>query len=111
MTNSMKYEPKAWWLDGVMRDPGFYRWHAESADWVAVERPKSSRFQDIKEKLRVVYGVSLKRVDDEFRVVLRGRPEATAYYTFDLGDAFATGVTMALQAHPIRDYRGEPVHL
>lgn len=54
-----------------------------------------SRFQEIKNKLRVVHGMTITRRDGEYRVNFREGREATAYYTNDMEDAFATGVTMA----------------
>lgn len=40
-------------------------------------------------------GCTLVRTDDEYRVNLRGRGEATAYYTNDLTDAVHTARAMA----------------
>jgi hypothetical protein len=47
-------------------------------------------FREAKDKLRVVYGVTLSRRDGEYRVSLKGKSKATAYYTDYLSDAFAT---------------------
>lgn len=40
-------------------------------------------------------GIVLVKADDEFRVNVRGRSEASAYYTNDLADAVDTGKAMA----------------
>lgn len=53
-------------------------------------------FKEAKDKLRVVYGVTLEKVDGEYRVNVKGGDEDTAYYTPWLDDAFGTGVHMAL---------------
>lgn len=63
-----------------------------------------SRFQDYKDKLNVVHRMTLRKRDGEYRVNFAGGKEATAYYTNDLEDAFATGVTMRL-----RDNASAPV--
>jgi hypothetical protein len=56
------------------------------------------KFQEAKDKLRVIHGMTLTRTEyDEFKVNFRGGREATAYYTSDLDDAFATGIDMALR--------------
>jgi hypothetical protein len=52
-------------------------------------------FQQTKDKLRVVFGITLTRRDREYRVNIAGNSEVTAYYTTDLADAFSTGVAMA----------------
>jgi hypothetical protein len=53
-------------------------------------------FKEAKDKLRVVYGITLTKHDGEYRVNIKGSDEATAYYTNDLSDAFASGVSMSL---------------
>ena len=57
----------------------------------------TSRIAEIKDKLRIIHGMTIRRRDGGYRVNFRGGDEATAYYTPDLEDAFATGVTMARQ--------------
>lgn len=57
-----------------------------------------SRFQDIKDRLRVIHRMTLKRSDGEYRVNFAGGSEATVYYTNDLEDAFATAIDMRLRA-------------
>jgi hypothetical protein len=54
----------------------------------------STRFQEYKDKLRVVHRMTLKKVDGEYRVNFAGGDEATAYYTNDLEDAFSTAIDM-----------------
>src|SRR6516162_590397 len=49
---------------------------------------------EIKNKLRAAR-VTIAREDGEYRVNLKGGREATAYYTTDLDDAYATGMAMA----------------
>lgn len=53
-----------------------------------------SRFQDYKDKLRTVYRMTLRKTDGEYRVNFCNGAEATAYYTNDLEDAFATATDM-----------------
>lgn len=53
-----------------------------------------SRFQEVKDKLRVVYKVTITKRDGEYRVNFINGKEATACYTNDLEDAFGTGVEM-----------------
>jgi hypothetical protein len=62
-----------------------------------------TRFQEVKDKLRVMYRVTLRRQDGEYRVNFRDGVEATAYYTNDLEDAFATGVAMRERAGHLRN--------
>lgn len=59
-----------------------------------------TRFQDYQNKLRIVHNAVLAKKDGEFRVNFTGGKEATAYYTTDLEDAFATGVEMATSLKP-----------
>lgn len=54
-------------------------------------------FKEAKDKLRVIHGMTLTKKEGEYRVNFPGGKEATAYYTDDLSDAFATGVDMALR--------------
>lgn len=49
--------------------------------------------KDAKKVLATV-GVTIKRVDDEFRVNFVNGSESTAYFTDDLEDAIATGLKM-----------------
>lgn len=56
-------------------------------------------FREAKDKLRVVYKMTLKlTADHEFRVNFIGGQEATAYYANDLDDAFTTAIDMRLRA-------------
>jgi hypothetical protein len=56
-------------------------------------------FREAKDKLRVVYRMTLKLTEDrEFRVNFIGGKEATAYYATDLDDAFTTAIDMRLRA-------------
>jgi hypothetical protein len=56
-------------------------------------------FKEAKDKLRVVYRMTLKRTRHrEFRVNFIGGKEATAYYTSDLDDAFTTAIDMRQRA-------------
>lgn len=73
----------------------------------------SGRFKEIKDKLRVMYGVGISKRNSagEYRVNFFGGKEATAYYTDDLEDAFATGVSMSnrkRQTHPEHLTRNPP---
>lgn len=55
-------------------------------------------FKEAKEKLRVVYKMTLKLTPDhEFRVNFIGAKEASAYYATDLDDAFTTAIDMRLR--------------
>jgi hypothetical protein len=53
-------------------------------------------FKEAKDKLRVVFGITLTRRDGEYRVNIAGNGEATAYYTTDLADAFAFSQKLGL---------------
>jgi hypothetical protein len=55
-------------------------------------------FQEVKDKLRVLYSMTITKRDGEFRVNFAGGKEETACYTNDLDDAFSTGVDMRLRA-------------
>jgi hypothetical protein len=52
---------------------------------------------EAKDKLRVVYRMTLRRRDGEFRVNFVGGSEETAYYTTDLDDAFTTAIDMRMR--------------
>lgn len=57
-------------------------------------------FKEAKDKLRVVYQMTLKLTPDhEFRVNFKDGDEATAYYATDLDDAFTTAIDMRLRAN------------
>jgi hypothetical protein len=62
-----------------------------------------TRFQDTKDKLRIAYRMTLRRQCGEYRVNFRDGAEATAYYTTDLEDAFATAVAMRERVGHLRD--------
>ena len=57
----------------------------------------TSRFQEYKDKLSVTHRMTLRKHDREYRVNFVGGSEATAYYTNDLEDAFATAIDMRLR--------------
>lgn len=51
-------------------------------------------FKAVKHELARDYGLTIRRRDGEYRVNFYKAPEAIAYYTTDLNDAYVTGVVM-----------------